>query len=88
MKRLFCQQTIKKHFVPFLGKEQCSAQDFSWLEKLLSKMAEDRDSRVRIAAVRGLSTMAASGRLLSFSIYQQVKNVSFYKVAKYEVLFC
>ncbi|MCP9260182.1 hypothetical protein DINM_003359 [Dirofilaria immitis] len=43
--------------------------------KLLSKMAEDRDSRVRIAAVKGLSTMTASGRLLNFSIYQQVKNL-------------
>ncbi|VBB26988.1 unnamed protein product [Acanthocheilonema viteae] len=57
------------------GKELCSVQEFLWLEKLLSKMAEDRDSRVRIAAVKGLSTMAASGRLLSFSIYQQVKNL-------------
>ncbi|VIO96474.1 Uncharacterized protein BM_BM6175 [Brugia malayi] len=57
------------------SKMQCSVQEFLWLEKLLSKMAEDRDSRVRIAAVKGLSTMAASGRLLSFSIYQQVKNL-------------
>lgn len=62
----------------FLGKELCAVQEFLWLEKLLSKMAEDRDSRVRIAAVKGLSAMAASGRLLSFSIYQQVKNVCFY----------
>uniref|UniRef100_A0AAF5RWR3 Integrator complex subunit 4 n=1 Tax=Wuchereria bancrofti TaxID=6293 RepID=A0AAF5RWR3_WUCBA len=57
------------------SKMQCSVQEFLWLEKLLSKMAEDRDSRVRIAAVKGLSTMAAGGRLLSFSIYQQVKNL-------------
>ncbi|VDK63460.1 unnamed protein product, partial [Onchocerca ochengi] len=57
------------------NKEQCSSQEFLWLEKLLSKMVEDRDSRVRIAAVKGLSTMAASGRLLNFSIYQQVKNL-------------
>ncbi|VDO84144.1 unnamed protein product [Onchocerca flexuosa] len=59
------------------NKEQCSSQEFLWLERLLSKMVEDRDSRVRIAAVKGLSTMAASGRLLNFSIYQQVKNVYF-----------
>uniref|UniRef100_A0A0R3RTZ7 Integrator complex subunit 4 n=1 Tax=Elaeophora elaphi TaxID=1147741 RepID=A0A0R3RTZ7_9BILA len=57
------------------GKELCSVEECLWLEKLLSKMVEDRDSRVRIAAVKGLSTMAASGRLLSFSIYQQVKNL-------------
>ncbi|KAM3721144.1 Integrator complex subunit [Dirofilaria immitis] len=64
-------------FVAYLlkNKEQCSIQEFLWLEKLLSKMAEDRDSRVRIAAVKGLSTMTASGRLLNFSIYQQVKNL-------------
>ncbi|EJD76202.1 integrator complex subunit 4 [Loa loa] len=57
------------------SKEQCSIQEFLWLEKLLSTMAEDRDSRVRIAAVKGLSAMATSGRLLSFSLYQQVKNL-------------
>lgn len=66
--------------VAFSAKQVCPTREFLWLEQLLSKMAEDRDSRVRIAAVKGLSALAASGHLLSFYMYQQVKSVCFVAV--------
>uniref|UniRef100_A0A183ENW2 Adaptin_N domain-containing protein n=1 Tax=Gongylonema pulchrum TaxID=637853 RepID=A0A183ENW2_9BILA len=72
---------IKYFVTAFLkDKEECSDEDFLLLEELLSDAAEDRDSRVRIAALRGLSELAANGRLLSFHIYLQVKNVRFFEV--------
>ncbi|VDN17022.1 unnamed protein product [Gongylonema pulchrum] len=62
-------------YIQRINKEECSDEDFLLLEELLSDAAEDRDSRVRIAALRGLSELAANGRLLSFHIYLQVKNL-------------
>ncbi|VDN06035.1 unnamed protein product [Thelazia callipaeda] len=55
--------------------ENRSENEFIWLEELLSKVAEDRDSRVRIAAIKGLRMLATSGRSLSFHNYQRVKNL-------------
>ncbi|VDM46064.1 unnamed protein product [Toxocara canis] len=43
------------------------------LEKLLCDLSEDRDSRVRYAAVKGLSTLSESRKSLSFYIYSVAK---------------
>lgn len=45
------------------------------MERLLCDLCEDRDSRVRYAAIKGLSSLSESSKSLSFYIYSVAKKV-------------
>ncbi|VDK20578.1 unnamed protein product [Anisakis simplex] len=53
-----------------------SVDELLALEKLLCDLCEDRDSRVRFAAIRGISMLSDSRKSLSFYIYSVAKMLS------------
>lgn len=52
-----------------------SPAEYSYLEKVLCKMTGDRDARVRVAAIKGLSLMSKTDRFLSIDLYPVIKQL-------------